>query len=270
MGFQISAAWDVVKYPRWAGLTGGDVVDEEDETLDNVTRCPGCNTRQAHEILKEKTLKNNAGVDYLLRCEGCGNVHTVIFRSSEPINIRFTLSDGPDSLPFEMEVDDDEVFTLNDEFEALDRIWRITRLETDGDAKPRQLAASKVMRVWASRIDLARIKRTFTDCEISFSDSIEVDPEKVFSCGTIVKHRGETWRIRALHSGTARTLTGKMIARNIKRIFLHRPPTREEIAERKKIERGRWKGQEFPGREEHQEKWGVQDDEGSRRGGLNE
>ena len=245
-------------------------MDEGDEMLDNVTRCPSCNTRQAHEILKEKTLKNDVGVDYLLRCEGCSNVHTVIFRSAKPINVQFTLSDGPESMPFEMEVDDDEIFTLDDEFEALDRVWRITRLELEGDTKPRWLAAKDVMRVWACRIDMAQIKRTFSDGEISFSDSIEVDPEKVFSCGTIVKHRGETWRIRALHSGTARTLRGKMIARNIRRIFLHRPPTPEEIAERKKIDRGNWKGQEFPGREEHQQKWREQDDVGSRRGGQNE
>jgi len=236
-------------------------VDEGVEELDNVTRCPSCNTRQAHEILKEKALKNDAGIDYLLRCEGCGNVHTVIFRSAKPVTIRFTLSDGPDSSPYELEVDDDEVFVLDDEFEAIDLLWRITRLETDGDAKPRALEARKVRRVWASRIDLARIKRTFSDGEISFSDSIEVEPEKVFSCGTIVKHRGETWRIRALHSGTARTLTGKMEARNIKRIFLHRPPSREEIAEKRKIERGNWKGQNFPGREEHQEKWRGDRDE---------
>jgi len=236
-------------------------VDEGVEELDNVTRCPSCNTRQAHEILKEKALKNDAGIDYLLRCEGCGNVHTVIFRNAKPVTIRFTLSDGPDSFPYELEVDDDEVFVLDDEFEAIDLLWRITRLETDGDAKPRALEARKVRRVWASRIDLARIKRTFSDGEISFSDSIEVEPEKVFSCGTIVKHRGETWRIRALHSGTARTLTGKMEARNIKRIFLHRPPSREEIAEKRKIERGNWKGQNFPGREEHQEKWRGDRDE---------
>ena len=236
-------------------------MDEGVEELDNVTRCPSCNTRQAHEILKEKALKNDSGIDYLLRCEGCGNVHTVIFRNAKPVTIRFTLSDGPDSSPYEIEVDDDEVFVLDDEFEALDLLWRITRLETDGDAKPRALEARKVRRVWASRIDLARIKRTFSDGEISFSDSIEVEPEKVFSCGTIVKHRGETWRIRALHSGTARTLTGKMEARNIKRIFLHRPPSREEIAEKRKIERGNWKGQNFPGREEHQEKWRGDRDE---------
>ena len=236
-------------------------MDEEVEELDNVTRCPSCNTRQAHEILKEKALKNEGGIDYLLRCEGCGNVHTMIFRNAKPVIIRFTLSDGPDSFPHEIEVDDDEVFALNDEFEALDLLWRITRLETDGDAKPRTLEARKVRRVWASRIDLARIKRTFSDGDISFSDSIETDPEQVFSCGTIVKHRGETWRIRALHSGTARTLTGKMEARNIKRIFLHRPPSPEEIAEKRKVERGNWKGQNFPGREEHQAKWRGGSDE---------
>ena len=38
----------------------------------------------------------------------------------KPVTVRFTLSDGPESMPFEMEVDDDETFALNDEFEALD------------------------------------------------------------------------------------------------------------------------------------------------------
>ena len=245
-------------------------MDDEVEELDNVTRCPSCNTRQAHEILKEKALKNDVGIDYLIRCEGCGNVHTVTFRNAKPITIRFTLSDGPDSIPYELEVDDDEIFALNDEFEAIDLLWRITRLEEGGDTKPRTLEARKVKRVWASRIDMARVKRTFSDGDFSFSDTIEVSPEKVFSCGTIVKHRGDTWRIRAIHSGTARTLTGKMEARNIKRIFLHRPPSREEIIEKRKIERGNWKGQNFPGREEHQEKWRVNEDKSRRSGGQYE
>lgn len=230
-------------------------MDTDDEELDNVTRCPGCNTRQGHEILKEKLLKNGQGVDYLLRCEGCGHVHKVIFRDAKPVTVRFTLSDGPDSMPFEMEVDDDETFALNDEFEALDGVWIITKLEVGSDEKRRTAGARDVKRVWASRIDLARIKRTFSDGDISFSDTIEVEPDKVFSCGTIVKHRGQTWRIRALHSGTGRTLSGKMIAKNIRRIFLHRPPSPEEIAEKRIIERGNWKGQNFPGREEHQQKW---------------
>ncbi len=230
-------------------------MDAVDEELDNVTLCPGCNTRQGHEILKEKVLKTGNGIDYLLRCEGCGHIHQLIFRDAKPVTVRFTLSDGAESIPFEMEVDDDEVFAINDEFEARDCIWTITRIEVNGDEKRKTVGARDVKRVWASRIDLARIKRTFSDGDISFSDTIEVEPEKMFSCGTIVKHRGENWRIRALHSGTGRTLSGKMAAKNIRRIFLHRPPSLEEIAERRIEERGNWKGQNFPGREEHQQKW---------------
>ena len=107
--------------------------------LENVTRCPGCNTRQAHEILKEKELKGDSGVDYLLRCEGCGNVHKMIFRSPKAIEVKFTLSDGPTSQPFHMEIDEDEVFTLGDEFEALNMLWRITRIEVPGDENPNHI-----------------------------------------------------------------------------------------------------------------------------------
>ena len=52
-----------------------------------------------------------------------------------------------------------------------------------------------------------------------------------------------------------------MKARDIRRIFLLRPQTEEELAAQKKRERGNWKGQEFPGREEHQQKWRDDDDE---------
>ena len=58
-----------------------------------------------------------------------------------------------------------------------------------------------------------------------------------------------------LYTILGRTLSGKMVAKNIRRIFLHRPPSPEEIAEKRIEDRGNWKGQNFPGREEHQQKW---------------
>ncbi|MDP6907203.1 MAG: HVO_0476 family zinc finger protein [Candidatus Thalassarchaeaceae archaeon] len=232
-----------------------DEIADDIEEIENVTRCPGCNTRQAHDILKEKELKDGTGVDYLLRCSGCGNVHTMVFRSPKAIIVKFTLSDGPSSKHYQMEIDEDEVFTIGDEFDAENMLWRITRLEIDGDDRPTETEAKEVKMVWAMRIDLARIKRTFSDGGKSFADVIEVDPDRVFTCGTVVKHRGTVWKIRALHSGVGRILNGKMTARDIRRIFLHRPPTPEEIEDKKIRDRGNWKGQEFPGREEHQRKW---------------
>ena len=94
----------------------------------------------------------------------------------------------------------------------------ITKLEVGSDEKRRTADARDVM-CMGRRIDLARIKRTFSDGDISFSDTIEVEPDKVFSCGTIVKHRGQTWRIRKDRiPEQVEPCQEKMIAKNIRRI----------------------------------------------------
>lgn len=63
--------------------------------------------------------------------------------------------------------------------------------------------------------------------------------DKEFVAGGIIKHEGEKWRIRALHSGTGRTLSGKMMAREIKRMYLHEPPSEVEFEPRTEQERRR-------------------------------
>jgi len=229
-----------------------DVDDEEDvEIIENVTRCPGCNSKQSHEVLREKEVGSD-GIDYLIRCGGCGKVHTLRFRNPKPIMVPLTLSDGANSQKTEFEVDADEVFTIGDKFEFDEILLRITRLECGGDAKSQVADANEVKMVWAIRCDKARIKMTFTEGEDSTSTTIEVDPERIFQCGAMYKHEGVRWRIRALHSGMSRILSGKMEASKIRRIFLHKPPTEDELYERKIRARGKWKGQDFPGREQHQ------------------
>ena len=253
-----SAVRDGVKYPSPAAHTGSgmdsvaeDIDDEDVEVIENVTRCPGCNSRQSHEVLREKQV-GDGGIDYLIRCGGCGNVHTFQLRTPKPTMVNLTLSDGAESEKTEFEVDTDEVFTIGDEFELGDALWRITRLETGGDAKLRVADARDVRMIWATRCDLSRIKMTFTEGEHSTSATIEVAPDRMFQCGSMYTHKGERWRIRALHSGLGRTLYGKMQASKIRRIFLHKPMSEEDLEEREIRERGKWKGQDFPGREEHQ------------------
>jgi len=55
-------------------------------------------------------------------------------------------------------------------------------------------------------------------------------------------HNGETWRIRAIHTGTGRTLRGTVQAPDIKRMYLHEPPRPEYFAPRTPRERRQaWK-----------------------------
>lgn len=227
---------------------------EESESDDGqqFADCPKCSFESEHEVLREQA--RGKGVDYLVRCVECSNVHTIEVRPPNPITVKFTLSEGAISEPTTIEVDDDEVFSLGDEFEHSEALWSITRLQMRDNSSAKSASATEVAMVWALRSDVVQVRLTFSEDDYSFSDSIFCDPERVFQCGSIFEYDSERWRIRALHSGSGRTLTGKMAARDIRRVFLHLPPSKETIAAKKRERRGRWKGQEFSGREEHQER----------------
>ena len=226
--------------------------DEPDEMLENIVFCPNCDGENNHKTLRTK--ERGKGVDHLVQCQACGGVQTIELRPPNAIDVRFTLSEGSDSRQIVIEIDDDERFTVGDEFEYGDAIWEVTRLEMSDATSSRNASSSDVSMVWAVRRDLVKVRLTFTDGEFSFSDSLICEPDKEFKCGSIFVHDQEKWRIRALHSGRGRTLNGSMKAKKIRRIFLHMPPNYEDAIEKKKRERGRWRGQDFPGREEHQQK----------------
>tara|TARA_A100001037_G_C15134139_1_gene630197 strand:- start:1824 stop:2597 length:774 start_codon:yes stop_codon:yes gene_type:complete len=230
-------------------MTGGeDLVENGDEFV----FCSTCELETGHNILRTKD--KGKGTDYLVQCQHCSNVHTIQIRPPKPTNVRFTLSEGSESFQISLEIDSDEIFSLGDEFEHNEALWEITRLEMPNATSSNDVSANKVMMVWATRTDVVMVRMTFSEGEYSFSDSIFCDPEREFKCGSIYEHQGVRWRIRALHSGKGRTLNGGMKAANIRRIFLHMPPSYDEAKERKKRERGRWKGQDFHGRDEHQQR----------------
>ncbi|MBT4059539.1 MAG: hypothetical protein HOE69_04445 [Euryarchaeota archaeon] len=225
---------------------------EDEEELENFAFCPHCDEETAHAILRSK--EKGKGIDHLVQCSECNNVQTIQLRPPKSKEIRFTLSEMHNSRQVRIEIDVDEMFSLGDTFEYEDAVWEITRLEMPDANSAKRVSVDDVLMVWAARRDMVMVRLTFTEGEYSFSDSIMCDPDKQFTCGAIYEHSGEKWRIRALHSGKRRTLNGKMKATDIRRVFLHLPPTDEDRQAEARIERGKWKGQNFRGRDEHQEK----------------
>ena len=227
-------------------------MDEEEVELDNFALCPTCKEEVSHQILR--TTEKGKGVDHLVQCNICNGVHKVELRPPKSTEVRFTLSERGDSNQLIMEIDVDELFTLGDQFDHDESIFEITRLEMPDATSSNRVSAEKVRMVWATRVDEVMVKLTFTEGEESFSDTIMCQPDQEFHCGSIYEHSSGLWRIRALHSGKGRTLNGKMKASNIRRVFLHLPPSYEDAQEKRRLERGSWKGQNFRGREDHQEK----------------
>ena len=102
---------------------------DDDEIVENVVDCPGCNEPCGHEILKEKPVK--AGVNYLLKCDECGHVHNYQLREPKPITIPFLLSEGANTVTVKIELDDDEILSIGDIFEYSDASWEINRIENE-------------------------------------------------------------------------------------------------------------------------------------------
>tara|TARA_B100001113_G_scaffold98443_1_gene79323 strand:+ start:1704 stop:2348 length:645 start_codon:yes stop_codon:yes gene_type:complete len=196
--------------------------DAEDEDLVHVEECPSCGTEEVHEILSEKEV--GGGADYRVRCDTCSHVHLIQVRPPKAVIVQFTLSDGAHSSNEEIEVDEDEVIHIGDVFDHAQMLWRVQTLHLKQEQSVRYADPVSIVSAWAVRCDLVRIKVTMTRGEDSASSVIESDPDTVFSCGTIIEHEGEKWRIRAIHTGIGRTLTGRREAAEIRRLFLHPPP----------------------------------------------
>ncbi|RAH06288.1 MAG: hypothetical protein CMA00_002510 [Methanobacteriota archaeon] len=189
-----------------------------------VANCPACEDLVEHEEIKR--VSKGKGEDVLARCLVCGNVHTILIRPPKLVLVKTTLSDGRDSQSAEIESDEDEKISVGDMFEHEGVTWRVTRMDSVESKGASNLVASEISSMWATRSDKTVVGVTMTDGEFSESSKIECSPDKVFSCGSIMELEDGRWRIRAIHTGNGRTLTGSRNASEIRRIYLHPPKKR--------------------------------------------
>ena len=186
-----------------------------------LSECPDCGEVTGHSIIK-RTPKGK-GEDVLARCDSCSLVHIIIIRPPKPVMVNTTLSDGKDSFGLEIEVDEDEDISVGDMFEHQEITWMVTRLD-NSDSRSEQIpSASKIFSMWATRSDKTVVGITMTSGEFSESGKLECEPDRLFSCGSIINFADSRWRIRAIHTGKGRTLTGSRVANEIRRIYLHPP-----------------------------------------------
>lgn len=191
---------------------GGDVVAD-------VTECPRCLTMTEHEILKRAS--KGKGEDILVKCVECSEVHLLKLRPSSSVSIKTTLSEGPESSSVFVESDSDESISVGDLFERDGSSWSVTRIEIGDKMSVKSCKAGEIVSMWAVNKNTCVVKITLTDEETSTASTIDCDPEKEFSCGTVMRIDGRRWRIRAIHTGEGRTLRGKRIAADIRRMYLH-------------------------------------------------
>jgi len=200
-------------------------VQSKDERGDvGAASCPNCSQSTEHEVLRRTP--RGSGDDVLAKCVECGEVHTIVLRPPKAVCVSATLSDGKESEVRSIEVDEDEVISVGDVFERDEALWEVTRIDGDASQPYERLGVSEIRAMWAVRRDRAVVKLTLTDGESSIASRIECNPDRVFTCGSILEVEGRRWRIRALHTGKGRTLSGSRSAADLRRMYLHPPRTR--------------------------------------------
>ena len=149
---------------------------------------------------------------------------------------------GEEGIDNDLVVDADEEFVVGDVFEEDDMLWRIHQIELRTGQHTSGETAANIARITALRTDMVRVKLTLTRGEDSTADVLVVPQETTFTGSHLMEHNGETWRIRAIHTGAGRTMRGTVQAPDIKRMYLHEPPKGEHFAPRTPRERRQaWK-----------------------------
>ena len=216
-----------------------DNVDQE-EVVENVTYCSECDDYSEHEILKERSI--GSGRDLLLKCLTCATISNLQIREPRSVLVPFILTDGPNSIRVELEIDDDEEFVIGDVFEENEMLWSINQIIDQEGRKKKRIVAPEASVISALRTDMVRVKITATRGEQSDSSSMLVDYGTKFTADTKIDYQGEVWRIRAIHTGAGRTLRGTVEAQDIKRIYLHEPPNPQHFEPKTPRERRQaWK-----------------------------
>ncbi len=213
----------------------GMLVESTDDLQDGLVEveedvlyaCPMCAESTIHDLLGEKNI--GKGVNIRAQCTSCNSVHVIELRPPPARNIRVILSDDRTSTRSTIEVDIDEELFVRDEFGLDGKRWEITRIEIpSGDVQ--KAVAHEIRSLWARRTDIARVRVTFTDYDHSESEVWVVDPDDVFEADAPIETDRGTWWVRAIHSGRGRILGGKMKARKVRRLFLHRLPREKRVA----------------------------------------
>ena len=214
--------------------------DAIDEVIENVTMCSECEDYMEHEILKER--KIGTGRDLLLKCKTCSAITNLQIREPKSVSVPFILTDGPNSVRVELEIDEDEEFVIGDVFEEGEMLWSINQIIDQEGRKKKKIIAPGASVISALRTDMVRVKITATRGEHSDSSWMLVDYGTKFTADTKIDYQGEVWRIRAIHTGAGRTLRGTVEAQDIKRIYLHEPPNPQHFEPKTPRERRQaWK-----------------------------
>ena len=148
--------------------------------------CPECGARSLHEVLKGRIGKKRV-LEATVRCEECGQVYTTVIREPEGIKVPIIVSDQGESKRSEVDLEENDLLMVGDEF-FLDEIHVIiTALEQEGSKRVNRSPADLIKTIWAKRFDKVKVKVSINNIHRTLSKVVLALPDEEFIVGDILR-----------------------------------------------------------------------------------
>lgn len=170
------------------------------------------------------------GSEVLVRCDGCGSVHTVISKPARTASVRAIVSRGEDSERYTIELPADHEVYVGDELLVDDpsadevHLVEVASVESDGRRAVTAVAA-EIDTIWARAIDEVTVKIAIHDGKMTESVRLQVFGDQEYTVGAIEKigwKNARIIRIKLHKRGFKKNKGDVVLAKDIKRIFAER------------------------------------------------
>jgi uncharacterized Zn finger protein len=182
--------------------------------------CPSCSPDEptTHIVLKHGGL---------VKCEECGYVHAVHVPKKKVLKLRVIVSRQKESSVQEIEVSEDDVIHVGDEFVVEhedDEVSgvRVQSIEVKTKGRPEVAIAKDIDTLWARTIDEVIVKIAIQKGALTESINYKVHGDTEFTVGDTLKLQGQEAEITSIkvRDGNHKKRRGNVVAaKDIKRVY---------------------------------------------------
>ncbi len=180
-------------------------------------KCEECGESR-HRVIKGKFNEKNRTFEGVVKCIDCGRTYHTVFRGAKPKKIKVILSWMDKSERKEIELNEDEVLQINEEFFIDEHRGIITAIESH-DKRLNEAKVKNIDTIWAKMFDKVQVKIAISKGGRTYSRKILVVPEEEFFIGEVINIGREKIVMHRIKSKTRIVRDGMVLAKDIVRIY---------------------------------------------------
>lgn len=200
------------------------------ETVED--RCVTCGETTLQEVLKGRVVKGGLGVEGTFRCTECETVVSGLVSFPAPLVVPLIVSYEDESVPAQVEVPEDEMLEIGDEFLVDDERVELTGIELKDEGRRVEKArADEIRTLWGKNRDRIKVKFGINEGDVTHSFETWFGPEEEVHVGEAFDLGDDEVVVDRIVTTEGSKIRGGWNVRSIKRVWLRRPSKRRERRE---------------------------------------